>query len=259
MNIDISVLLELAIEVARKGGNQTIQYFNKDIKVDRKDDDSPVTAADREAEAVMRTLIEGHYPEHGILGEEHGHTNKDSNVQWILDPIDGTQSFIHDVPLYTTLVGIVIDGNPEIGIIYAPVLDQLVDAAIGKGARLNGVGCRVSDQDDLSKASFMTTDVTHIGKYGFSAAFDELLENVQLHRTWGDAYGHLMVATGRAEIMLDPILNIWDAAPLLPIMKEAGGSFTDVDGNETIDGGNGFSCNKVLYPEVADIFARNKK
>lgn len=254
MNSDLNTIHKAAIEIAKLGGKHTLNYFGKPIEIERKSDDSPVTAADREAEEIMRESIGNQFPGHGILGEEHGTENEDSDVQWILDPIDGTKSFIHGVPLYTTLVGVVIDGDPSVGVIYAPALNELCDAALEEGARWNGNSCSVRPCSMLSAATFLTTDCTTSEKFDFEEPFQELLEKTRIHRTWGDAYGHMLVATGRADIMFDPILNIWDAAPLLPILQESGGIYCDVKGKETIKTGSGISCSRELIEEVLSLF-----
>lgn len=254
MNFDLDTVHQAAIEIAQKGGAHTLNYFNKTFNVERKSDDSPVTVADRETEKIMRQEISKRFPDHGIVGEEFEDHNADSEVQWILDPIDGTKSFIHGVPLYTTLIGVVVDKEPVVGIIYAPALDELCDAAKGKGARLNGVKCSVRSCEKLSRASFMSTDVYTSAKFNYGDAFDALIDKTRLHRTWGDAYGHMLVATGRADLMFDPILSIWDAAPLLTVLREAGGIFCDADGNESIESGNGLSCSRELLPEVLKVF-----
>ncbi len=257
MNFDLDAIHQSAINIAKQGGAHTLKYFNKSFDVERKSDDSPVTVADRETESKMRDAISELFPDHGIVGEEFDDLNPDSPVQWILDPIDGTKSFIHGVPLYTTLIGVVVNGVPQVGIIYAPALDELCDAARNKGARLNGESCSVRSCDDLASASFMSTDCYTSVKFNYGDAFDTLVEKTRIHRTWGDAYGHMLVATGRADLMFDPILNIWDAAPLLTVMREAGGVFCDTEGNETIESGNGFSCSRELLPEVLQVFAEN--
>lgn len=254
MNFDLNTVHEAAIEIARKGGEHTLKYFKKSVDVERKSDDSPVTVADRESESIMREVIEAQFPDHGIIGEEHGRTNEQGAVQWILDPIDGTKSFIHGIPLYTTLIGVLVDNEPVIGVIYAPALDEFCEAAKGKGARLNNQTCSVRACRGLAEASFLSTDVTTPKKSGYGDALKALLGKTRIHRTWGDAYGHMMVATGRADLMFDPILNIWDAAPLLTVLQEAGGVFCDTEGNETIQSGNGFSCSRELLPEVLKVF-----
>ncbi|MGB0347631.1 MAG: inositol monophosphatase family protein, partial [Balneolaceae bacterium] len=190
----------------------------------------------------------------GIIGEEFGKTNENSRIQWVLDPIDGTKSFIHGVPFYTTLIGIMIDNEPVVGIINAPALDELCAAGIGLGATLNDEPCSVRDTENMEDSTFLVTEIKRFQDCGMEPAFQELMSQTKIHRTWGDAYGHMMVAIGRADIMFDPILNIWDAAALLPVLKEAGGIFSDTDGVETIHSGNGFSTNKALYPKVKAIF-----
>lgn len=239
-------LLQFAIYLARTAGKKTLTHFRTDIDIDRKGDDSPVTVADREAEKWMRARIQETYPDHGIVGEEYGTEGERKSIKWILDPVDGTLSFIHGIPLYTTLIGITIDDEPEIGVIYAPATDELCEAGIGLGARHNGQDCRVSNTSLIRKATLLSTDMTTIISEGLETPFRTLLDECRLHRTWGDAYGHMMVATGRADIMFDPLLNIWDAAPLLPIMQEAGGVFLDFSGNAVIDSGHGFSSNEKL-------------
>ena len=250
----IKELLDAAIDIARIGGEHTLKYFKKDINIISKEDDSPVTIADRETEQILRKEIQKRYPDHGIIGEEFGQTNKGSSITWVLDPIDGTKSFIHGVPFYTTLIGILVDNEPVVGIIYAPALDEICAAGIGLGATYNGEPCRVSTLKDLSEATFLVTEIERFRLMGQQELFQELLDRTKLHRTWGDAYGHMMVATGRADLMYDPELNIWDAAALLPVIKESGGIFSDVKGNQTIHSGNGYSTNEYLYPELKKIF-----
>ncbi len=251
---NLSEIHQAAIEMAKKAGNKTLDYFGKDIKVERKNDHSPVTIADRITEELMRAEIESRFPGHGIVGEEFGTRNSSSDIQWILDPIDGTKSFIHGVPLYTTLIGILYQNEPISGVIYAPALDELCEAYKGGGARLNGEKCCVRTYNSLAEATFLTTDVTTPKKVNLQDPFERLLQKTELHRTWGDAYGHMMVAVGRADIMFDPELNIWDAAPLLPILQEAGGIFCDINGKNTIQTGNGISCSKELLPDVLRCF-----
>lgn len=254
MDIDLNDIHQAAIEIARMGGRRTLKYYQKDFDIERKQDASPVTIADRETETLMRKEIRARFPDHGILGEEHGKLNPESTVQWILDPIDGTKSFIHGVPFYTTLIGILYKNEPVSGVIYAPALGELCEAAKGAGVRLNGEACTVSSCRSLNEASFLTTDVTTAKEFNFDTSLQKLIKKTRLHRTWGDAYGHMMVATGRADLMFDPVLNIWDAAPLLTIMLEAGGIFCDVNGNETIQTGNGISCSRELIDEVLEQF-----
>lgn len=250
--------LQFAIYLARTAGKKTLDHFRKDVAVDRKGDDSPVTIADREAEKWMRERIADKYPDHGIVGEEYGVDGAQKSIQWILDPIDGTLSFIHGIPLYTTLIGITFEGEPEIGVIYAPATQELCEAGTGLGARYNGKDCRVSDTALMRKATLLSTDITTILSEGLEAPFRVLLDECRLHRTWGDAYGHMMVAIGQADIMFDPVLNIWDAAPLLPVMQEAGGVFLDFQGHAVINSGHGFSSNERLAAYVLSVMESNR-
>jgi len=259
MGSELTDIYEAALEIARLGGDHTLNYYRKPFEVELKEDETVVTAADREAEEIMRGEILKRFPTHGIFGEEYGKTNTGSDVQWILDPIDGTLSFIHGVPFYTTLIGILVEGEPRIGIIYAPALDEFCDACEGRGARLNGKPCSVEPCSELSEATFLSTDVTTPASFDYEKPFRELLQRTSVHRTWGDAYGHMLVATGRADLMFDPALNLWDAAPLLPILLEAGGIFCDTAGRETIRSGNGFSCSRELYPSILEIFNKHKQ
>lgn len=253
MNLHKEELLEQAVRFTKMAGERTLKYFRKGVDVERKGDASPVTRADREAEELLRRFIMDTYPEHGIIGEEYGVHKPDARVQWILDPVDGTLSFIHGIPLYTTLVGILVDGEPIIGVVYAPAMDEMVDAAQGTGTRLNGSSVMVRNCDSLDMATLLTTDVRNVERYGFGLAHDALINACYVHRTWGDAYGHLMVATGRADIMLDPILNLWDAAPLSTILREAGGIFMTRDGREDIHAGHGISTGLGLKDELLNI------
>lgn len=254
MALDIIELRDNAIKFARAGGDSTLAYFNKSFALEFKDDESPVTNADREAESIIREMIHSKYPSHGIIGEEFGSENEDAEIVWILDPIDGTKSFIHGVPLYTTLIGVLVEQQPVVGVIYAPALNEMVAAGHDLGCTLNGKTCRVRECGEISKATFLSTNINSFGDYGLEEPFRELIKSSRIHRTWGDAYGHMLVATGRADIMIDPILNIWDAAALYPVITEAGGSYTDFFGNGSIETGNAISTNPVLSPRVLSIF-----
>ena len=254
MDFNLDTLRKDAVEIAGIGGDSTLKFFKQSFDLEFKKDASPVTNADRNAEMLMREAIKSRFPDHGIIGEEFGRERDDADVVWVLDPIDGTQSFIHGVPLYTTLIGILVNGKPEVGVIYAPALQEMVSAATGTGCTLNREKVNVRLCDKLSDATFLTTDMEHIYKHGYSEQFEKLLHQTRIHRTWGDAYGHMMVAIGRADFMFDPILNLWDAAALLPVIKEAGGSYFDVKGNETIDTGSAISTIPALKKEILSFF-----
>lgn len=254
MDYNLNELRDAAVNFAKQGGDSTLNHFKKTFELEFKKDDSPVTNADREAEKIIREQINATFPSHGIIGEEFGRENEDSDVVWVLDPIDGTQSFIHGIPLYTTLIGILVKGQPLVGVIYAPALNEMVSAAAGEGCTFNGEPCKVRECASLDKATFLSTEVSTFEEHGFNEPFLELLNRTRIHRTWGDAYGHMMVATGRADIMIDPVLNIWDAAALLPIVTEAGGSYSDLLGDRKIETGNALSTSKNLKDQILSFF-----
>jgi len=253
---DLQPRLALAVEIAKEAGDITLKYFRRDdLNVELKCDDTPVTAADRQAEKLMRQRIAAAFPSDGILGEELSEQLGTSGFRWILDPIDGTKSFIHGVPLYSTLIGVECEGQSVLGVIRIPALDECVYAARGLGAWYVRAGepprsAQVSQQKTLSNSLFLTSEVLSFDKTNRRAAFDRLQSAARLTRTWGDGYGYLMVATGRADLMVDPVMALWDAAALQPILEEAGGTFTDWQGNPTFQAGEGIGTNKLLLKEV---------
>jgi histidinol-phosphatase len=247
---ELRELLDFAVEIAREAGAITYSHFKGSFVPERKADNSFVTIADREAEAHLRARIEKAFPDDAILGEEQGSKAGSSGRRWILDPIDGTYSFVHGVPLYGVLIGVEVDNDPVIGVVNLPAFDEIVYAGRGLGCFWNEKPARVTATNSLKDALLLCTDFGACERYGFGPATDRLQRQAQQRRTWGDAYGHMLVATGRADIMLDPIMNIWDCAALLPIITEAGGTFTDWSGAKTISGGNAISTNGVLFDVV---------
>ncbi len=250
---DLGELLLFAQELARAAGDITLEHFGGVLTSERKGDGTPVTVADRAAENLLRERIQARFPEHGILGEEYGETNPDAVVRWILDPIDGTRSFMRGVPLYGVLIGIQVGGEPAVGVAHFPALRETVAAATGLGCTWNGRPARVSGVAEVGAAAVLTTDPAVLLGDSMTPGWKKLVRGASLARTWGDCYGHILVATGRAEVMVDPILSPWDAAPFVPILREAGGLFTDKEGEARIDGGSGISTNGLLHPQVLAI------
>ncbi|MDQ2975348.1 MAG: histidinol-phosphatase [Acidobacteriota bacterium] len=246
-------LLDFAVDIAREAGKITWRHYQGSFLAERKADSSFVTIADREAEAYLRTRIAEAFPNDAILGEEEGEQSGSSNRRWIVDPIDGTYSFVHGVPLYGVLIGLELDDEPVLGVANLPALGELIYAARGLGCLWNGEVARVSAISELDQALLLSTDFGVCEQHGFGPVVDSLQRQVQARRTWGDAYGHVLVATGRADIMLDPIMNLWDCAALLPILEEAGGTFTDWNGRRTIHGGNAISTNGLLFDRVMEV------
>jgi histidinol phosphatase-like enzyme (inositol monophosphatase family) len=253
----LNELLAVATEAAYLGGRRTLAYFNAGVAVQTKADSTPVTLADQEAEQVIRARIARSFPSHAIIGEEGGETAGDAAYRWIIDPIDGTKTFIHGVPFYGVLIGVEVEGRPAVGAVYLPAFDEMVAAADGLGCRWNGREARVSAVADLAEATLLTTSVTSCMRR--SDAYERLVAGTRLQRTWGDCYGYVLVATGRAEIMLDPAMNPWDCAPLLPILREAGGHFTTWDGAATIWGPDAVGTNAALHEQVLDVLRSEQR
>ena len=257
----MSARLRLALEASREAGKITLKYFQQDnLAVDRKADDSPVTIADRQAEEHLRRRIAEAFPDDGILGEELPERPGTSGLRWILDPIDGTKAFIHGVPLYGTLVGLEHQGRSVLGVILIPALDECIYAEAGQGAwyvRGQEPPCRarVLSGGALAEGLFLTSEVRSFEQIGRRDVYDRLQSVARVTRTWGDCYGYLLVATGRATLMVDPIMNVWDAAALQPVLEEAGGVFTDWQGRPTIHSGQGIACSPSLLAEVMAITA----
>lgn len=243
--------LDFAAETAYLAGRLTLGYFQTGVRPDTKADLSPVTVADRQAEELIRSRIERRYPAHAVVGEEFGtKETQDTSHRWFIDPIDGTKSFIRGVPLYAVLIGLEIEGSVEVGVAYFPALDEMIAAASREGCWWNGRRARVSDVPTLDQAVVAFTDVASFARCGRSEAWERIKRATYYRAGWGDAYGYFLVATGRAELMLDPIMNTWDCGPFPPIFREAGGYFGDWAGYPTIYGAEALATTQTLLPEV---------
>lgn len=245
---ELANLLDIARRAAAVAGEIIMPLYASGTSVELKADRTPVTAADRNAELAIREFLARECPAHGILGEEFGESPGDGRHRWILDPIDGTKSFIHHVPLFGTLIALERDGVPVVGVIACHAAGDSASAAAGMGAYLNGESIRVSavhriEDATLSMTSYARTAAIH--PKGFAA----LVSRCGLARAWGDCYGYLMVAAGRAEIMLDPEMSIWDAAALYPVITEAGGGFSQWDGTPGV-GSSVVATNGLLHEAV---------
>lgn len=250
MRHTLKSLLEFAEDACRRAGQETLHYFQTNLKVQAKQDGSPVTAADLASEKILRRLIERHCPEHSILGEEFGETKKRSPWRWILDPIDGTRSFAQGVPLYGVLMGLEKEGRAVLGALYLPALKEILLAAQGLGCFWNGKKARVSRVATLENAVFIAGDVKALFDQGQGGLYQTLQNKARLTRAWGDCYGHALIATGRADVMLDPVLKIWDTTALKPIIEEAGGTFTDWEGRSTHKCARAIATNGRLFKDL---------
>lgn len=252
-DLSLRQLLDIALEVVWEAGKVTLRYFQTRFDVELKSDQSPVTIADRETEIFLRARLKAMFPSHSIQGEEYGCEGADGcSHRWIIDPIDGTKSFVRGVPLYGTMLGLEREGAAIVGAIAFPALGELIGAARGEGCWWNGRRARASSCASLSDALLLCTDYAHFPKAEKQPAFERLCRATRLQRTWGDCYGHCLVATGRAEVMLDASMKVWDCAALLPILEEAGGTFTDWSGKATIHGPDAMSTNGHLYEAIME-------
>lgn len=250
--MDMQDLTEFALSLARAAGRLTLDHFRKDVEVERKHDGTPVTVADRAAEAFVRAELARRFPADAIVGEEGDDRPGTSGRRWIIDPIDGTKSFIHGVPLYTTLLAVEDQEGPAVGVIVVPALGEAVWAGRGIGCWHDGAPARVSSTTQLADATICTSGID-----GWPSEMrDRLLDLPVLLRTWGDGYGYALVATGRVDAMVDPDASLWDLAPMPVIVHEAGGRFTALDGTASLTAGSGLATNGALHDAVLAALVR---
>jgi histidinol phosphatase-like enzyme (inositol monophosphatase family) len=245
-------LLDLAVDLVRRAGELTLEWFRSDaLVVDRKADGTPVTEADKAAEQFLRDEINARFPDDAIIGEEHGAATGSSGRTWIIDPIDGTKAFTHGVPLYTNLLAVDDEDGPAIGVINMPALGETVYAARGRGCFVDGRPARVSERTRL--------EGSYLSSCGYDYWTNEMLAAAHASgavlRTWGDGYGYALVATGRIDAMCDPVVALWDVAPMPIVLAEAGGRFTDLDGRASAAGGTGLATNGHLHDDWLARFA----
>jgi histidinol phosphatase-like enzyme (inositol monophosphatase family) len=245
-----------AAELARITGTVALRHYRTNLTVETKSDGSPVTVADRAAEAAARAWVQSRFPQDGVLGEELGEERPGAPRRWIIDPIDGTKSFVRGAPLWGSLVALCEGDRVLAGAAYFPAVDELVAAAPGAGCWWNGSRCHVSSVSALADATVLTTDERFPDRPERAAGWRALARSASVSRTWGDCFGYLLVATGRAEVMCDGTLSIWDAAALQPIIEEAGGVFTDWLGASTAFGGSAIATNRLLADEARVLLAQ---
>ena len=246
-----SELLAFATDVAVRAGQATLPYFQTSLAIDTKSDQSPVTAADREAESIVRARIAERFPDDAIFGEEFGESGSGAR-RWIVDPIDGTRSFIRGVPLYGVMIALEIGGEVQLGVLHFPALGETVAAQNGAGCWWNGQRASVSNVASLSQSLVLATDCEHPGA-GESSPFAGVRAAAGMVRTWGDCYGYALVATGRAEVMFDAVVAPWDVAALIPIVREAGGVITSAEGGPAWPASSIIATNAALASEVRSL------
>jgi histidinol-phosphatase len=253
MNPEWRARYETAVEAARRAGQVALRYFDAGLAVEWKSDHSPVTAADREAEQVLRTTLLAAFPGDGFLGEEYGDTPGTSGFRWVLDPIDGTRSFVRGIPLWATLVGLDYRDEPIAGVVEVPALGHTYRALRGDGAYRNARRLRVSDVGDLADAMVFYSGLSMFTKAGRQEGFLELSRRTQRQRGFGDFYGFVLVAQGSGELMVDYGVHPWDVAAIQPLVEEAGGRFSDWDGTPTIHRTDVLVSNGKLHDEALAV------
>ena len=241
--------IEFIAYLCEEAAKEILPHYGPDVEIERKSDATPVTLADRNAEKRIREILAQRYPEHGIIGEEYGREREDADFVWVLDPVDGTKSFISGVPLFATLIALLYKGRPVIGAINQPVLKQMV---IGdcETTTLNGKLVNGRDACPLSQATLCTTDPIRPTLWQNDAAWTELPPKTALYRSWGDAGGYILLCSGFIDIMCDPLMEIWDCAAILPCLEGAGFTVTGWKGGDAFDERCIIAAKAPLHAEV---------
>lgn len=248
----MSPRLRFAIDAARAAGQTTLRYFQSGVTIEVKSDGTPVTVADQEAEATIRALIAREFPGEAVYGEEQGEEGS-GELRWVIDPIDGTKSFVCGVPLYATLLSLERHGEPILGVCFLPALNEILYAETGHGAYWNDRRCAVSSTARLEEAALCCGAPTTLRRAGLGEATFALGERVRLLRSWTDAYGHVLVATGRVDAMIDPVVAPYDVSALQVIVREAGGQFTSVRGGSALSEGSALSSNGLIHDDLLGV------
>lgn len=252
MNSELIELKKFCKSLTEVSGENIRKYFRNDISVESKSDDSPVTIADKSTEEKLREMIMKEFPEHGIIGEEFGKHNEGAEYQWILDPIDGTKSFIAGAVTFGTLIAVMKNGKPILGVIHQPILNEFM-IGDNETTLLNDKIVKIKDVDSIEKATLLVTDHLHFEEYQNLEKFEKLMRKVKMYRQWGDCYGYHLVASGFAQIMIDPIMSVWDTMALIPIIKGAGGIITDYHGNDPVVGNSTIAATPNIHKQVVEI------
>lgn len=225
-------------------------YFKtRNFSVEQKQNQTPVTIADKEAERIMRELIHKKFPDHGIIGEEWGSERESAEYVWVLDPIDGTIAFIHGVPLFVTLIALLKHGQPILGGINQPVA-QLRCTGDNTTAWFNGDEVSLRKPQDTSSLTVLATDIANIGRWHNRHGFMNLLDKSKLFRTWGDGFGYMLLATGKADVMVDAKMAPWDILPVIPVARGAGATITTFAGGDPVVGDNAVTAHPSIHNEI---------
>lgn len=262
---ELSQLMDIGMQACSLAQTEILKHYDQSVQVDWKPDHTPVTIADRNAEEKMREFLSQETPGFGVIGEEHGVSEQTAEYQWIIDPIDGTKSFIRGVPLFGTILGLWQRGTNLLGILNFPALQTHVRAGLHLGCWSQDRPCRVSSVASLKESTLVSGTVNTMEDQGYGEAFTQLRRASGLFRGWGDCYGYYLVATGRAEMMVDPIVSIWDIAALPVLLQEAGGHFSQLNGSTELmndqgrplallEGYTGIATNGIVHQQALSFF-----
>lgn len=236
-------------ELSEEAAKEILPHYGPDVEIERKSDATPVTLADQNAEKRIREILASRYPDHGIIGEEYGSEREDAEFVWVLDPVDGTKSFISGVPLFATLIGLLHHGRPVMGGINQPVLRQLI-IGDGETTTLNGKPVTGRPAPSLAEATLSTTDPIRETLWQNQARWDDLPPKAGLYRSWGDAGGYILLCSGFIDIMCDPAMEIWDCSAILPCLAGAGFTVTGWKGGDAFDERCIIAAKEPLHKEV---------
>ncbi|MEX0616401.1 MAG: inositol monophosphatase family protein [Candidatus Woykebacteria bacterium] len=244
---------KVALEAVKKAEERILFYYKKQIEIEMKENLSPVTKADKEAEEVIIDTIRKKFPSHGFFGEEFGKDNEDAEFVWIIDPVDGTKCFIHGIDLFGTVLGLQHEGKIVLGVSNMPAIGELIFASTLEKTTLNGKPAQVSKNDNL-KDAFVTFSSSNFKEEWYLRAVQEIDKRAYQMRGYGDTYGYHLVATGRADVMYENGPKPWDISAYQIIIKQAGGRHTNFFGEETIEGPTSLATNGILHDEMLGIF-----
>lgn len=257
MTEDLDTLMDFAVRAAVGAGRITQTHFGS-AAVSFKGDGSEITLADTGSEAFLREMIAERFPEHGIFGEEGSRVESAGRYRWIIDPIDGTRSFAAGVPLYGILLALEVDGVPRVGCCHIPAIGDTVVAAVGAGCWHDGKRASVSECDRIADARVVTSGLEYWRDWATPfgrAGFDRLVSDCRFARTWGDCFGYVLIATGRADIFVDPACGaLWDFAPIGPIISEAGGRFATIAGGPVSAWTSALAANPTLHASARECW-----
>lgn len=245
-------MLKVAIEAAKAAGDHAYSYFKNIPEIIKKTDKSPVTKADIEAEGIARDIIERSFPKHGIIGEESEEKGKKSDFTWIIDPIDGTRDFVRQLPYWCTLVAVLKGEMPIIGVVYLPYQKELYCAELGKGARLNNKKIFVSKEKNLEDAFLALSSAHHFLDHNKGEEYLKLCLEADMVRSIS-SLGIAMVFDGRCDAYVAGRGKIWDFAALAVLTEEAGGKWSDFEGNKNLKSNSLILSNSLIHSQILKI------